>query len=98
MTGAIPFYLCNRMCGVPLCLPNSHLCLVPEVMYGAGPPGPQQVRVLASSSHQRLQATLKLRRRMYLGTSGAVSSRCCLELLHFVVNLLRAWQSDPRIQ
>lgn len=96
-TGATPLYLCNRMCGVLLCLPNSHLCLVPEVIYGADPPGPQQVRVLASSIHQHLQATLKLRRRMCLGTSGAVSSRWHLELLHFVVDMPRSWQSDPRI-
>ena len=76
ITGAIPFRLCNRMYGVPLRLLSSHLCLILEVIYGAGPLGTPQVRALAPLGHQRRKATHKLTRTMCLGTSGAVSSRC----------------------
>jgi len=80
ITGATPFRLSNRMYGVPLRLLNSHLCLVPEVIYGAGTPGTPQVRAGTPSGHQRRQTTHKLTRTMCSGTSGAVSSRCHLDL------------------
>lgn len=80
MTGTVRFHLCNRMSGALIRLLNSHLCLIPEAIYGEGPWVIPRVRVLASSGHQRRQATRKPTRRMYLGTFGAVSSRCLLAL------------------
>jgi hypothetical protein len=96
ITGATPFRLCNRMYGVPLRQLSSHLCLVPKAMYGAGPPGTPQVRALAPSGHQRRQVTRKLTRTTCLGISGAVSSRCHLDL-SALVDMLRTWQPDSRI-